>query len=161
MPGPANRALPVILMAGAIAGTMDILAASIMSLVRARTPLRMLQGIASGWLGREAYSLGWLSGALGLASHFLIATLWAGLFWAASRALPQLVRHPWWSGAAYALIVYTVMHEVVMPLSAIRRVIPRGPEDLIVGLLIHVTCVGWPIALTIRANTPRSETSLT
>ena len=69
------------------------------------------------------------------------------------------MRHAWWSGAACALIVYTVMYEVVMPLSAIRRVIPRDPGDLIAGLLIHVTCVGWPIALTIRAHTPRNVTS--
>ena len=135
MPGPAYRAAPAILTAGAIAGALDIVAASIMSVVSMRSPLRMLQGIASGWLGREAYSMGWWSGALGLASHFMIAMIWAAIFWWASRAWPSLVRHAWWSGAAYALIVYTVMYEVVMPLSAIRRVIPRDPGDLIAGAL--------------------------
>jgi hypothetical protein len=25
------------------------------------------------------------------------------------------------------------------------------------GLLIHVVCVGWPIALTVRAFTPRRD----
>ena len=155
------RALPAILMAGAIAGAMDLAAASFQSLVRLRPPLRMLQFIASGWLGSGSFTLGWWSGALGFASHFLIATIWASIFWAASRAVPALVRHAWWSGAAYGLVVYTMMYEVVMPLSAIQRTLKRGPDDLILGLVIHITCVGWPIALSIRANTPRSETSLT
>jgi hypothetical protein len=57
----------------------------------------------------------------------------------------------------YALVVYAVMYEIVMPLSAIHRHVPRTPQALLIGLMIHVVCVGLPIALIVRAHTPRSE----
>jgi len=155
----ANRAAPAILNAGALAGAMDLVAACIQAGLRGRSPLRMLQGIASGWLGRESFQHGLWSGALGLVSHFLIATIWAAIYWLASRGLPPLVRHPWWSGAAYGLIVYEFMYEIVIPLSAIHRTPSRTSQDLLVGLLIHVTCVGWPIAMVVRGHTPRRDTS--
>jgi hypothetical protein len=81
------------------------------------------------------------------------------VFWFASRRWPVLVRRAWVSGAMYALVVYAVMYEVVIPLSAIHRRLQRSPQDLLVGLLIHLVCVGWPIALTIRAHTSRRDTS--
>jgi hypothetical protein len=153
----ATRAVPAILNAGALAGALDLAAACVQAWLRGRTPLRVLQGIAAGWLGRESFAHGVWSGALGFVTHFSIATAWAALYWFASRALPPMVRHPWWSGAAFALVVYTMMYEVVIPLSAIHRTPSRTSQDLLVGLLIHVTCVGWPIALVVRAHTPRAE----
>jgi hypothetical protein len=146
-----------ILNAGALAGALDLAAACVQAGFRGRTPLRVLQGIAAGWLGRDSFALGGWSGVLGFATHFGIATAWAAVYWFASRALPPMRRHPWWSGAAFALVVYTAMYEVVMPLSAIHRTPGRSSQDLLVGLLIHITCVGWPIALVARAHTPRAE----
>lgn len=151
------RAVPAVLNAGAVAGLLDLVAACIQAGFRGRSPLRVLQSIASGWLGRESYLHGAWSAALGFFSQFLIATIWAAIYWWASRALPALVRRPWVSGAAYGLVVYTMMYEVVIPLSAIHRTVPRTSQDLLVGLLIHIACVGWPIAHVVRAHTPRSD----
>jgi hypothetical protein len=148
------RAAPAILNAGAVAGAMDITAASIQAWLAGRTPMRMLQGIAVGWFGR---SLGWTSAAAGFATHFFIATSWAAIYWFASRRLKVLVRQAWWSGTAFAVLVYLVMYQIVMPLSAIHRRIPRTPQAVIIGLLIHIVCIGLPIALIIRAHTPRRE----
>jgi hypothetical protein len=153
------RAAPAILNAGALAGFLDIAAASIQAMLAGRTPVRMLQGIASGWLGKASVSYGGWSAALGLVSHFFIATTWAALYWLASRKLRFLVRQPWVCGALHGVFIYFFMQEVVIPLSAIHRHLPRDPQNLIKGLLIHITCVGWPIAFVIRAHTPRSETS--
>ena len=136
---------------------MDITAASIQTWIAGRTPMRMLQGIAAGWFGRSSVGLGWTSAAVGFATHFFIATSWAAIFWFASRRFPVLVRNAWASGAVFAVLVYTVMYEIVMPLSAIHRRIPRTPQALLIGLLIHLVCVGWPIALIVRAHTPRRE----
>ena len=160
VPGSARvRAVPAILNAGAIAGAMDITAASIQAWLAGRTPVRMLQGIASGWLGKASFQAGGWSAALGFVSHFTIATTWAAVFWFASRRWPVLVRNAWVFGALYGLVVYACMYEVVIPLSAIHRHLPRTPQALLTGLLIHIVCVGWPIALTIRAHTPRRDTS--
>ncbi len=146
-----------IVLAGLIAGTLDITAAVVQTLIAGRKPERMLQGIASGWLGKASYTYGPASMALGLASHFFIATTWAALYWLASRRSAPLIRHAWVYGTAYGIVVYGVMYEIVMPLSAIHRRIPRTPQDYIIGLLVHIVCVGLPIALVVRATTPRRD----
>lgn len=157
--GGQSRTAPTILNAGAVAGFLDIIAASIQAWLAGRTPMRMLQGIASGWLGKSTTSYGWWSAALGLVSHFTIATIWAAIFFLASRRLRFLIRQPWVWGALYGVFVYFAMQEIVIPLSAIHRHLPRDPQNLIKGLLIHVICIGWPIALVIRARTPRRDIS--
>src|SRR5437870_5545383 len=81
----------------------------------------------------------------GFVTHYFIATSWAALYWIASRRVRLLVRQPWWCGALYGGLVYAVMYEGVIPLSAIHRHIPRTPQDVLIGLMIHVVCVGWPI----------------
>ena len=154
-----TRRLPIhpVALAGALAGALDLTAASIQGALNGRTPERVLQSIASGWLGKQSYDAGAASAALGFVTHFFIATSAAAVFWAASRRYPQLVRHAWTWGAGYGLVVYATMYEVVIPLSAIHHRVPRTPQALITGLLIHVFCVGLPIALTVRANTPRRD----
>ena len=152
-----DRAAPAILNAGALAGALDITAASIQAWLQGRTPMRMLQGIASGWLGRESYAHGWWTAALGFFTHFFIATTWAALYWIASRWLRVLVRRAWSMGALYGIFVYAVMYEVVIPNSAIHHRVARTPQMLIIGLLIHVVCIGWPIAFTVRGHTARRD----
>lgn len=157
--GVKPRAAPAILNAGAVAGAMDITAASIQAWLAGRTPMRMLQGIAMGWFGRPSLQMGWMSAAIGFATHFFIATSWAAIYWFASRRLKVMVRHAWVSGTAFAVLVYGVMYQVVMPLSAIHRRVPQTPQQVLVSLMIHVGCVGLPIALIVRAHTPRREIS--
>ncbi len=154
------RVAPAILNAGALAGAIDITAASVQAGLAGRTPMRMLQGIASGWLGKATTHYGWWSAALGLVSHFFIATTWAAIYWLLSRRVKLLTRQPWIFGALFGVFVYFFMQEVVIPLSAIHRHLPVTAQNLIKGLLIHITCVGWPIAFVIRAHTPRRDTSL-
>ena len=151
------RAAPAILNAGAVAGAMDITAASIQAWIAGRSPVRMLQGIAMGWFGRASLQGGLTTAAIGFLTHFFIATSWAAVYWLASRRLKVLVRQAWWSGTAFAVLVYLVMYQIVMPLSAIHRRVPQTPQQVLVSLLIHVGCVGLPIALIVRAHTPRSE----
>jgi len=151
------RAAPAILNAGAIAGAMDITAASIQTWLAGRSPVRMLQGIAMGWFGRASLEGGLRTATIGFATHFFIATSWAAIYWFASRRFLVLVRHAWWSGTVFAVLVYGVMYQVVMPLSAIHRRVPQTQQQVLVSLMIHVTCVGLPIALIVRAHTPRRE----
>ena len=113
----------------------------------------MLQGIASGLLGRAAFNGGLATAFLGLLCHFTIAVSAAAVYFVASRLLPFLLQHAVVSGAAYGVAVYFFMQVVVIPLSAI------GPQPLslvaaIIGMAIHIPCVGLPIALTLRRHAP-------
>jgi uncharacterized membrane protein YagU involved in acid resistance len=146
-----SRALRAILLGGLIAGTIDISYAFIFSYLRRGTrPVRILQSVASGALGQDAFKGGAKTAAVGLIFHFLIATIAAAVYYLASRPLRFLVNQPFICGPLYGVCVYLVMNFVVLPLSAIgsRPALPL--PVLISGLLIHMFGIGLPIALIVR-----------
>src|SRR4030095_3396930 len=117
-----NGMLPSILVGGAIAGAIDISYAIIVNLSRV-APARVLQSVASGLLGRDAYEGGAPTALLGLFLHFGICTAIAAIFVSAARLLPPLREHLIAAGIVYGASVYFVMRWVVVPLS-------RFPGDL-------------------------------
>jgi hypothetical protein len=126
--------------------------------MRGVSPVRILQSIAAGLLGKAAYAGGAGSAALGAALHFLIAFTAAAVFYAASRRAAWLVRHAIPAGLLYGGVVHWVMQFVVLPLSAF----PMGRFDARnfgIGLLIHMFCVGLPIALVVRFFSSRAGSS--
>jgi hypothetical protein len=139
----------VILGAGLLVGTLDILDAIIFYGLRGVSATRILQGIAFGLIGRTSYSQGMRSAALGLLLHLFIATTWAAIYLLASRRLP-LSRHPWIYGTLYGILVYIVMNYVVLPLSHIglRPLPPLIP--LINGVGALIVCIGVPLAFIAR-----------
>lgn len=147
------RAPRAILTAGALAGALDIAAAFTIYALRDVGPVRILQSIASGILGRAAFAGGAATAALGLLLHFFIATTAAAVYYAASRRLKLLLRRPILYGALYGIAVYAFMNYIVIPLSAVTQ----RPFVLSMALLmvaVHVLCVGIPIALTVRRSGP-------
>jgi hypothetical protein len=134
-------------------GVLDALDAFIFfGLWRGTSPVRILQSIASGVMGRAAYQGGAPAAFLGLLLHFFIAFGIAATYYAATRLLPWLNRHPWLYGPLYGVIVYVVMNHIVVPMSA--AAVGSGPTPLPVlinGLLIHMAGVGLPSALFARA----------
>ena len=145
--GPART----ILLAGLLAGVLDIAAAFAVYGLRGASPVRILQSIASGLLGVAAFQGGLETAALGALLHFAIALVAAGVYYAASRKLGILLRRPILSGMLYGVAVYVFMNHVVVPLSAV----PKRPFVLslaLVILVVHMLCVGLPIALIVRRH---------
>jgi hypothetical protein len=134
-----------------IVGTADILDAFVFFGLRGIRPVRILQGIASGILGRDAFSGGAATAVLGAALHYFIAFAIVWVFLAASRRLPDLARRPWLYGPLYGLVVYAVMNWIVIPLSLVTAR-PKPLAVLANGLLIHMLGVGLPTALIARAR---------
>ncbi len=79
--------LAAILLAGIVAGTVDIAAAS---LIGGRDPMFISQYIAGGLLGRAALEGGMRTAALGLGLQWAMSAAIAAIFVAAGRALPVL-----------------------------------------------------------------------
>ena len=144
-----RRAVSATLTAGLIAGILDITAAFFVYGQYGAQPIRILQGIASGLLGPNAYSGGSKTAVLGLALHFVIALGAAAVFYVASRKLKFLTRHAVISGFLFGIAVYFFMQYVVLPLSAFHKG-PFSMPLMLIGIVIHMFCVGLPIALTIR-----------
>src|SRR5688572_1129546 len=113
-------ALRAIVITGLLVGAMDLISAIVIVLSRGSTITRLLQFIASGLLGQQAFHGGAATAALGLAFHFLIAFTVVVVFYAARRSLVIIRKNPVSSGVIYGLVVYAVMNLVVLPLSAAR-----------------------------------------
>jgi hypothetical protein len=149
---------------GLAAGILDLAYALIEGAWRGGAPMRILQAIASGLLGRAAFETGWRSALLGVALHFTIAFGAAAVFFAASRKLRFLLERPVLWGALYGLAVYFFLQLVVLPLSAIPWQVRLTPRGLASGFAAHVFCVGLPIAFAVRrfgaAPTVRAAASL-
>jgi uncharacterized membrane protein YagU involved in acid resistance len=105
-----------VLLAGFVAGTIDIGAACLINRLGLIT---ILQAIASGLLGRDSFHSGLSAAALGLVLQWAMSILIAAIFVFASRSLLWLRRRWVEAGIAYGVVIFFVMNHVVMPLSAV------------------------------------------
>jgi hypothetical protein len=145
-----RKSYRAIFVGGLIAGILDITSAFINSAIHhGRGPIGILQGIASALLGPESFNRGLASAALGLALHFLIATVACTVFYLASRKITFLVKQAILSGVLYGVVVYLFMYQVVLPIAFARRN-PQTLSQVITAVIIHMVCVGLPISLTVR-----------
>lgn len=138
-----------ILVGGLLAGLLDISAASINGFLRAgRSPMWVLQSVASGLLGSDSYKGGLLAAALGTVIHFTIATVACSVFYFTSRKFDSLVRHAALFGLLYGVAVFFFMYGIVLPLTFHRGFL--SPLSAVVtGLVIHMLCVGLPVSLVV------------
>jgi hypothetical protein len=145
MPGMPMIDLGTIVLAGGMAGVLDLAASGAVFLAQGVPFESLLQGIASGVLGPDAFKGGKVTAALGLLFHFLIALVAAALYYAASRKWLALIESPVAYGALYGVVVHLVMSRVVLPLSrAPKR--KFAVKAFLIQLIIHILFVGLPIA---------------
>ena len=144
-----SGALQAILWGGFACGVLDITAAFAVYGAFGLKPLRLLQGIATGVLGPRALQGGITTAAFGLFLHFVIAYGAATVYVVASRWLRFLVQYATVSGALYGVAVYFFMNRVVVPLSAARKN-PFSVRMMVIGVVIHIFCVGFPISTASR-----------
>ena len=146
--------LKAILLGGCTAAVLDILDPIIFFYFRnGVAPIRIPQSIASGLLGRPAFSGGINTALLGLALHLFIALVWATGFVLAARAMPFLHQHPIRSGLLYGALIYIIMNYLVLPHSHAAPSHPPTPV-LINGILAILLLVGLPISLCNRLFAP-------
>lgn len=146
-----QQLIRTILMGGLCAGILDITAACTMGVIRGGGAVRVLQSVAGGLLGLETFQGGAKTAMLGLAIHFMIATVWATLYALASLKLPVLTRQPILCGVLYGITVYMIMYNVVLPLSAYHSKPFNQPfSAFLISVTIHMLFVGLPIALVTR-----------
>jgi uncharacterized membrane protein YagU involved in acid resistance len=145
-----TRATEAILYAGLLAGTMDLTAAFIVTVWQNGNNTRMLQSIASGFLGALSFQGGKATAVLGVLTHFTIAFIWTIVFYLLSRRIKFLTAKPIVSGVLYGIAVYFLMYYVVVPHSAAPFKMPHTFNATVKDVLIHIVCVGLPIALVTR-----------
>ena len=148
----------ILLYGGMAVGVLDILKPILFTMMRGGSPIRMLQGIASGALGKESFQGGYATALMGLGFHFFIAFTAFAIYYFASRFLRPLETHALLLGGLYGIAVYLFMQFVVFPLSAIGSV-KHPPGVLIDGILTHILCVGLPTGIVVREAARRRASS--
>jgi uncharacterized membrane protein YagU involved in acid resistance len=139
------QTIETIALSAAVAGVLDLGAAVLLARVQGIPISRPLRFIASAVMGKDAFERGVGIAAIGLALHFLIATIWAALYFIIASQLAVLRSHPFLCGAAYGVVVHLVMSRVIVPLSrAPTR--PFAWKAWLVQLGVHICCVGLPIS---------------
>ncbi len=145
--------LKTILWAGFVAGTLDIAAAIFTFSIWTKrgSPMQLLQVVASGVYGKEAFNGGWSTAMAGLVFHFIIATSWATLYFMMYPFLPFLKNQKWMSGILYGAMVWCIMNLAVLPLSN-AGVPPFTLVGVTRGMGILMVCIGLPISLIVSRH---------
>jgi uncharacterized membrane protein YagU involved in acid resistance len=107
--------LKAVVWGGLIAGSVDVLSPSLIYMV---SPLLILRAIASGLLGKPAFSGGLPVEVLGLLLQWGMSLIIAGIYMAAVQRMAWARRDWRVTGLVAGLIIYLVMTYVVRPLSA-------------------------------------------
>lgn len=81
-------------------------------------PMRLLQGIAAGALGRAAFQGGVATALLGAGLQWLIGCGFVLAYALVAQHAALLRTHPRRYGIAYGLLLYLIMNGIVVPLSA-------------------------------------------
>jgi hypothetical protein len=149
------RAADVIVGGGFAAAALDILNAMVFwNLYAGTKPAVILQSIAAGIEGNEAFSGGTASAALGLFLHFFMMCAMAAGYWLACRRWPSMLARPGAAGVAYGLVTWAAMNYVVVPLSNASSP-PFIPPWFIDGILAHVLLAGLLFAYVARWSARR------
>jgi len=142
----ADSAWLTVLIAGLIAGALDLTFAFVFYHSQGVTPDRILRGIAAGVLGLGARDMGpWVS-FLGAALHFFISVCAAFVYYLVSRRVPLLTRRPLLCGALFGVAMFAVMRFIVIPLSRLPFHVP-SLHNTIGELCSHIFLFGMVIAL--------------
>jgi hypothetical protein len=129
-----------------IAGILDMTGACTQAYIsKGVMPDVILQYIASGLFGKEAYSGGLGVMLFGLAVHFLIVCCIATTYFIAYPTMKWLHGNILLNAALIALVAWTVTTQVIVPLSKIQPPAFDITKALIaVGILYF--CIGLPIS---------------
>lgn len=139
-----------IFVGGLIAGIFDLTYAIVFSAMHKVAAITVIQSVASGLLGKEAFEGGLSTAILGVFLHFFIAFAWASIFYMLSRMIPFLTQHAVLSGLLYGALIYAVMYLIVLPYSAYPITINFALSRVVINLVAHMFLIGLPIALVVR-----------
>lgn len=131
-----------------VCGTLDILFATMLTLLRSKEPAAMLRFVAAGPFP-AATEWGAAGSLLGLTVHYTLMAIMVAIFTLAARRVPALTDSPLLWGLIYGLVTYGVMNLIVVPL---RFPAAWPPKALSIGtqLFAHIVLVGIPTSLIAR-----------
>lgn len=151
------RAIDVVVYGGIAAGALDIVnALAFWHLYNGTAPAVILQAIAAGLLGKDAFAGGAGTAALGLFLHFVITCGMGAVYWLACLRWPSLITKPVAAGLAYGVLTWLAMNCAIVPLSRATPP-PFIPAWFIDGVLAHILLTGLLFAFVARRSALRQR----
>lgn len=146
----SQNTLPIIFGAGLVAGTLDITAATIQYLLSGgKSAVTLLQFVASGVFGKDAFTGGLSMAGWGLLFHYCIALSFAAFFVLIYQKVPQLRTNRILMGVLYGVFAWLVMNLIVVPMSqAAQR--PFTMSRVLISMSILIVAIGLPISFLVH-----------
>ncbi len=142
----------LIVKAGLIAGTMDILAAFLNFYIKTqKDPGIVLKYIASAVFGKEAMKGGTEMLVAGLVLHFIVAFIFTIFFSLIYKKLWSVFQNSIIIAVIYGIFIWLIMNLMVVPLSRASQ-IPFSWTAGITNCLILIICIGAPLSYLFRKN---------
>ena len=136
---------------GILVGTLDIGLAFLSAYIQKGTlPEKILQYIASGVFGRDAFAVGGGYAIWGLVFHYIIATCFTILIFLFFRYGLFPIKNKWITGILAGIAIWAVMQYVVVPLSQVPTPKVKPPVNLVSYLraaVILIAAIGLPASL--------------
>jgi hypothetical protein len=131
-----------------VCGTLVLLFAVILTLLRGKEPGAMLRFVASGPFA-DATGWGSAGSLLGVVVHFALMAIMIAVLVLLVLRRPELLDTPWRTALAFGVLSYFAMNWVVVPL---RFHTPLPPKllPLATQLFAHVVLVGAPATFIAR-----------
>lgn len=144
-----SGARKAILFAWFTAGSLDILTACTQFYLKTgKSPIRVLNYVASGVFGSAALTGGNTMAVWGLVFHYIIALCFTLFFFLIYPKLKFLAVNKWLTAIGYGLFAWTVMNLLVVPMSNVTRG-PFNISNALIAAGILICMVGLPITLII------------
>ena len=127
------------------AGTLDLLCACIQTWIYKGSVVKLLQFIASGAFGSQAFSDNSYAVA-GFLFHYLIALIWTIVFFVLYPFLKRYINNAFIIALLYGVFVWLIMNKIVVPASQIA---PRPFEFMraLIGASILIVAIGVPLTI--------------
>lgn len=153
---PASRPSPIrvpwLLLGGYTVATFDLAFAILFWVPQGASAMRVLQSIASWFLGTPAYAGGAATALLGALAYGHLMWGVVALYRALSRRWPVLLRRPFACGAAYGALAYFAIFKLAVPLLALHDPDSARLDWTLACVAVYALLVGVPCALFARAS---------
>ncbi|MGQ0589339.1 MAG: hypothetical protein ACT4N8_07395 [Sphingosinicella sp.] len=148
-----ERRLSTILIAAAVAGTLQLGIAFLLAAASGRGILPVLREMAAGMLGEGMRARGWGGAVIGLALHFVMIAVVVLVYSIAARRIALLRAHKVFGGGAFGLLLGAT-HWLLAP-RGLPTLFPQvTPVDTAVALAAWVILVGLPTGWIVARRMP-------
>ncbi|MEO6253065.1 MAG: hypothetical protein ABIO79_07160 [Ferruginibacter sp.] len=148
----------IIIKAGLLAGTLDILSACLYSYIKNDTaPAKVLQYISKVVFGKTTFTDLAVLIITGLLVHFAIAFAWTLIYFFLYSRIKLMRQNSMLTAIIYGLFVWAMMSMVILPLWNNKPFVFKA-ENALISAMILVIAIGLPLSFIAHNHYSKKNT---